>query len=177
MLSLNAVGSGQRAGFIWEFTEKTLIALFPTPVLRFFGSSLDKDDLRFSMGDVLYAAQYGTNIGINNYKLGSSVAHGIALMGVMSCLAIVPMFLILFVAMQSLTSTKNNIVIMSPVILMQLITLYYISAGDSYFMPLHFLLRTFPQNILIYFLAFHFARMIADLIIFIGNSGKVLASR
>jgi len=175
MLSLHVVRNGQRAGFIWEITEKTLISLFPTPVLRFFGSSLDKENLRFSIGDVLYAAQYGTDIGINNYKLGSSVAHGLALMGVISYLAIIPIFLVVFIAVQSLTWLKDGKIIMSPVILMQLIALYYISIGDSYFIPIIFLLRTLPQNIFIYILVFHFSRLIADAIIFIFTPKKTLS--
>ena len=72
--------------------------------MRFFGSSLDKENLRFSIGDLLYAAQYGTDIGINNYKLGSSVAHGLALMGVISYVAVIPMFLFTFIAVHSLLS-------------------------------------------------------------------------
>ena len=175
MLSLRVVREGQRVDFIWDITRQTLISLFPTPMLRFFGSNLDKENLRFSIGDVLYAAQYGTDIGINNYKLGSSVAHGFALMGVISYLVVIPMFLFTFIAAHSLTLLKDNMIIMSPVILMQLIALYYISAGDSYFAPVFFLFRTFPQNILIYLLAFYFSRLIASFIIFIFNPEQRLA--
>ena len=175
MLSLRVVREGLRAEFIWDITRQTLISLFPTPVLRFFGSSLDKENLRFSIGDLLYAAQYGTDIGINNYKLGSSVAHGLALMGVISYVAVIPMFLFTFIAVHSLTLLKDNIIIISPVILMQIVGLYYMSVGDSYFAPVLFLFRTFPQGILIYLLTFYFSRLIAGFIIYICNPEQKLA--
>ena len=160
MFSLTDVRAGRHADVIWEVTEKTLIGLFPTPLLRFFGSDLNKEDLRFSMGDVLYAAQNG--FGLGEYKLGSSVAHGVALMGVASFLVIIPMFLIVFIAVQSFTLSTGGWLVVSPLILLQLISLYYLPISDSFFGPVMYLLRTLPQNILIYILVFHASWLIVS---------------
>jgi len=174
MLSLNDVRNGRRADVVWDVTKKTMIALLPTPVLKFFGSNLDKDNLRFSMGDVLYAAQNG--IGMGTYKLGSSVAHGVALMGLVSFMVVIPIFLAVFVAAQSLTLLRNNRVVFSPVILLQLIALYYISIGDSFFDPVNFLSRTLPQTIFIYVLVFQFSRLIIFLAGSIWNPKRKISS-
>ena len=165
MLSLKHVRDGQHADVVWEVTIKTLIGLFPTPVLRFFGSKLNKEDIRFSIGDALYAVQNG--IGLGEYKLGSSVAHGVALMGAISYLVIIPIFLIVFIAVQSFTFATGGLIVLSPLILLQLISLYYLPIGDSFLGPISFLVRTLPQNILTYILAFHCAWFIAALVQFV----------
>lgn len=173
MLSLSVVRDGRRSDAIWEMTEKPLIAMLPTPVLRFFGSRLNKEDVRYSMGDALYAAQNG--IGMGTYKLGSSVAHGLALMGLLSFIVVIPIFLVVFIAVQSLTLLKNNMVVISPVILLQLISLYYISIDDSFFGPIVFFMRTLPQTIFIYILAFQFSLLLVYLANFFGNPQKNMA--
>ena len=160
MLSLTDVRNGRHAEVIWGVTNKMLIAMLPTPVLKFFGSNLDKEDIRFSVGDLLYAIQNG--FGLGEYKLGSSVAHGIALMGFASFLVIIPMFLIVFIALQSFSISIGGWVIFSPLILLQLISLYYLPVSDSFLGPVMYLIRTLPQNILIYILVFYASWLIAS---------------
>ena len=170
MLSLKHIRNGRHTDVVWEVTIKTLMGLFPTPVLRFFGSKLDKEDIRFSIGDALYAVQNG--IGLGEYKLGSSVAHGVALMGAISYLVIIPIFLIVFIAVQSFTFATGGLVVLSPLILLQLISLYFLPIGDSFFGPVIFLVRTLPQNIITYMIAFHCAWLVVALAQFVISPAR-----
>lgn len=160
-LSYNDVREGKHAAYLWDITINKFIALFPTPVIRLLGINLNKEDFEFSFGSTLYNTQYGVGNGV--YKVGSPIGHGLSLMGPFVFVVAVPLFLLAFMALQSLTATINGLVVISPVILLQLMSVYILAALDSLLDPVTLMLRTLPQNILIYWIAFHGTRWIGTL--------------
>jgi len=160
-LSYKDVRAGTHASKLWDVTFDKIGAILPTPVVRGLGINIKKENLQFSMGDALYNAQAGSGLG--GYKTGSLMGHGMGLMGVGVFIAAVPLFLLTFMAVQSLTLTVGAIVVISPVILLQLMSVYGLATGDSLLDPIGMMLRTLPQNILIYWLVFQGTRWVSEL--------------
>lgn len=152
-LSYEDVRTGQHASYLWDVTLDKTLAYLPTPVLTSLGIDVDKEHLQFSMGDALYDAHAGTGLG--GYKTGSPIGHGMGLMGPLTFVAAIPLFLLVFMALQSLTNSVGPVVVISPVILLQLMSVYGLAVGDSLLDPIGLMLRGLPQNILIYWMAFH----------------------
>lgn len=160
-LSYETVRTGANTQDLWGVTAAKALALLPTPVLQAFGLGVDKRDLEFSMGDALYYAQSGTGLG--GYRTGSPIGHGMSLMGPFMFIAVIPLFLLVFIALQSLTLLVGSFVTISPVILLQLMHVYSLPTGDSLLDSITFVLRTLPQSILIYWMAFHGTRWASGL--------------
>lgn len=151
-LSYEDVRMGARADMLWTVTLDKIGAILPTPVLNGLGIGINKENLQFSMGDALYNAQTGAGLG--GYKTGSPIGHGMGLMGIFVFIGVIPLFLLVFMAVQSLTLAVGSFIVISPVILLQLMPLYGLAAGDSLLEPIGLVLRTLPQNILIYWMVF-----------------------
>lgn len=151
-LSYEDVRTGARADKLWAVTLDKIGALLPTPVLNGLGIGINKEKLQFSMGDALYNAQTGS--AMSSYLTGSPIGHGMGLMGFFVFIAVIPLFLLAFMAVQSLTLMVGSFVVISPVILLQLMSVYGLAAGDSLLDPISLMLRTLPQNILIYWIVF-----------------------
>lgn len=157
-LSYEDTRTGQHASHLWDITLDKIAALLPTPLLRGLGIGISKENLQFSIGDALYNAHSGTGLG--GYRTGSPVGHGMALMGPLIFVAAIPLFLLTFMALQSLTTSVGSFVFISPVILLQLMSVYGLAAGDSLLDPIGLMLRGLPQSILLYWMAFHGTRWI-----------------
>lgn len=157
-LSYEDVRTGQHASHLWNVTLEKIIAYLPTPVLTSLEIDVDKKNLGFSMGDALYNAHSGTGLG--GYRTGSPIGHGMGLMGSFIFIVAIPLFLLAFMALQSLTISVGSLVLISPVILLQLMSVYGLAVGDSLLDPIGLMLRGLPQNILIYWMAFHGTRWI-----------------
>jgi hypothetical protein len=157
-LSYEEVRSGSDADALWTVTLDKIVTILPTPLLRGLGISINKEDLQFSMGDALYNAHTGATLG--GYKVGSPIGHGMGLMGYLVFVAAVPLFLLAFMAVQSLTLSVGSFVVISPVILLQVMSVYGLAAGDSLLDPINLMLRTLPQNILIYWMVFQCTRWV-----------------
>lgn len=157
-LSYEDVRAGAHAEKLWGITIDKIGAMLPTPVLGGLGIDINKKDLEFSMGDALLNAQTGAGLG--GYKIGSPLGHGMSLVGPLVFIAVVPLFVLVFMAVQSLTLTVGSVVVISPVILLQLIAIYRLAVGDSLLIPVSLMLRTLPQNILIYWLIYQGTRWV-----------------
>ncbi|MGB5235694.1 MAG: hypothetical protein WBN85_11050 [Candidatus Macondimonas sp.] len=157
-LSYEDVRTGRHASHLWDVTLDKIMAYLPTPALTFLGIDINKEDLQFSMGDALYNSHSGTGLG--GYRTGSPIGHGIGLMGSFIFIVAIPLFLLAFMALQSLTTSVGSLVLISPVILLKLMSVYGLAAGDSLLDPIGLMLRGLPQNILIYWMAFHGTRWI-----------------
>lgn len=155
-LSYVDVRTGRHASHLWDVTLDKIMAYLPTPALSFLGIDINKENLRFSVGDALYNANSGAGLG--GYRTGSPIGHGMGLMGLFMFIVAIPLFLLAFMALQSLTMSAGSFVIISPVILLQLMSVYGLAAGDSLLDPIGLMLRGLPQNILIYWMAFHGTR-------------------
>ena len=159
-LAYEDVRTGARAAMLWAVTLDKISALLPTPVLGVLGIGINKENLQFSMGDALYNAQMSSSLG--GYKTGSPIGHGMGLMGFFVFIAVIPLFLLAFIAMQSLTLVVGSFVVISPVILLQLMSVYGLAVSDSLLDPIGMMLRTLPQNILIYWMVFHATRWMSE---------------
>lgn len=157
-LSYEDVRTGRHASDLWNVTLDKIIAYLPTPALSFLGIDINKENLRFSVGDALYNANSGAGLG--GYRTGSPIGHGMGLMGFFTFIVAIPLFLLAFMALQSLTTSVGSLVVISPVILLQLMSVYGLAVGDSLLDPIGLMLRGLPQNILIYWMAFHGTRWI-----------------
>jgi len=151
-LALKGVRSGRYSDYLWDVSIKKLVALLPTPTFKVFGIKLNKKDLEFSMGDEMQHVEYGSFLGRN--VIGSEIGHGFGLMGPFIFAVVIPLFLVVFIALQSLTMTSRGYVVITPVILLQLIKVYYLACDDSLLIPVSFVLRGLPQDILLYWLIF-----------------------
>lgn len=152
-LSLTEVRSGHHAKEAWDVTVDKIVAALPTPVLRALGYKLDKATLEYSMGDYLYYLEYGNGLG--GHRVGSPVAHGLALFGPSAYLAVIPFFLLVFTLLGAFTSRDGEFIVISPIILVQLMTIYFLACGDSLLDPVGFIIRGLPQTILIYLVVLH----------------------
>jgi len=157
-LSYEDVRTGQHTSHLWNVTLDKIMAYLPTQALTLLGIDINKEDLQFSVGDALYNAHSGTGLG--GYRTGSPIGHGMGLMGLFTFIVAIPLFLLAFMALQSLTASVGSLVLISPVILLQLMSVYGLAVGDSLLDPIGLMLRGLPQNILIYWMAFHGTRWI-----------------
>lgn len=151
MLSLRKATSGDYSSRMWGLTFDKLTLLLPDPALKALGVDIVKKDYEYSVGDALWFAENGTGLG--GYRVGSPIAHGLAIMGVGTFLFVIPLFVVFFIVMQSLTANVRGIIVVSPVVLMSMMTLYQIACGDSLISPVGMILRELPQSILIYLVA------------------------
>jgi len=158
-LALKGVRNGRYSDYMWDITIKKLKALLPTPAFKVFGIRLNKEDLEFSMGDEMQHVEYGSFLG--RYVTGSEIGHGFGLMGPFIFVAAVPLFLVVYIALQSLTMTSRGYVVITPVILLQMIQVYYLACNDSLLTPVSFILRGLPQDILLYWLIFKATRWLS----------------
>jgi hypothetical protein len=153
-LSYVDVRAGAYAEELWAVTFDKILALLPNPVLGGLGISINKQNLEFSIGDVLYLYDSQDAYALGSYRTGSPIGHGMGLMGPLMFIATVPIFILMFMAVQSLTLVRGTFLTISPLILLELMPIVTMSAGDSLLLPISFMLRTLPQNILIYWLVF-----------------------
>lgn len=158
-LSYDEVISGKHAGALWGNALDRILSLLPTPVLKLFAIDLDKSDLAFSTGDFLYALQTGEN-SLGGYRTGSPLGHGLGLMGPTLFVAVIPLFILNFMALNSLTLMNKGIVSLSPLILLQVFSYMFLFAKDSLLDGVTMLLRGLPQQIFIYCLIFYCTRWI-----------------
>ncbi len=157
-LSYEDVRTGQHTSYLWNVTLDKIIAYLPTPALTLLGIEINKENLQFSVGDALYSAH--SDAGLGGYRTGSPIGHGMGLMGSFMFVVAIPLFLLAFMALQSLTTSVGSLVVISPAILLQLMSLYGLAVGDSLLEPIGLMLRGLPQNILIYWMAFQGTRWI-----------------
>lgn len=160
-LALDAVREGRYSAELWKITLDRIVAQLPTPVLRLIGSTLDKNELAYSIGDALIDPEYHTGLGA--YLTGSPIAHGLALMGPLVYVVTIPLFVVVFMVLQMIITTfRAGIVVLSPVALLQLLPIFQLASLDSLLDPLLFLLRTLPQDIVIYWLLFRLTGLLTS---------------
>ena len=159
-LASEAVRSGQRSDYFWEVTTDKTLAFLPTPVLRLVGLDVDKENLAFSMGDAIASQTSGLSLG--GYATGSPLGHGLALMGGFIYPAAIPLFLMAFIGLQALTSISNGIVIISPVMLLQLMSIFRLATGDSLLDVAGLLMRGLIQSTALFALVFLLVRLLTS---------------
>lgn len=134
-------------------TIDTSLADMPLPLLRLLDIHVDKNTLRFSMGDYLFYLAHGGGLG--GYKTGSVFGQGVALFGPLLPLIYAVVCLAIFHWMRLFTDlgTRGGISI-SAVAMMNIWPLVqYGITAESMAELLGSIVREFPQWILIYLTA------------------------
>ena len=128
--------------FVW--------AALPGPFLRFIGVDVDKDKLRFTMGD--YLAYLSRGIPLGSYLTGSVFAEGMIVFGVAFPIIYVILCILSFTAFDILSSGEGEILAnISPVAQMNIWTFFIHGiSGDSLSVFTTGLIRGIPQLVLIY---------------------------
>lgn len=144
----------------WE----TFLTLFPQPFLNAIGSSVDKSKRAYSSGD-FYNTESGRYTELGSYLTGSSFVDAYAIFGLL-CWPALGLFAILsFVLKDSLVTGRvspgETVPIISVVGLISLARWFTNSFANDSFASLPVdLLRSFPQNVLMYVLVFWSVRLI-----------------
>ncbi|MGB0712702.1 MAG: hypothetical protein ACPGUC_03995, partial [Gammaproteobacteria bacterium] len=137
---------------IARFTVNKTLAALPAPALRMLGSDLDKDEWKFSFGDLVVTLEYGVYLG--GYKLGSVVSNVFALFGMLSFLVVVPLNLLAFTVLQSLIGKRGSLIVISPALVFQTYVIFHLYAIGSLPSILGLVARGIPQTVAIYLLIF-----------------------
>jgi len=161
MFALDSTISGKNSKQILDITNKKILATFPTPILKIFDINIHKDDLSFSMGDYMLYLEAKTYLG--GFKVGSTSAHIFAIFGWFSYIIVIIVFFILFTLIESLTTKKDGVIMVSPILMLMILPLYYLASGDSFVNIISFMLRTLPQNIFIYLMIFYIVYFITKI--------------
>lgn len=172
-LASESVRSGGQAAYFWDVTIDKTLAFLPTPALRLLGVNVDKANLAFSMGDAIASRTSG--MGLGGYATGSPLGHGLALMGGFIYLAAIPLFLMAFIGLQSLTSMSNGLVVISPVMLLQLMSIFGLASGDSLLDVIGLLMRGLIQSTVLYALVFLLVRLFTKA--FLSSSRRIHPKR
>jgi len=152
MFSLPSVIEGKYSNRIINITTDKLIALLPSPIINLMGLSINKKKLEFSMGDYLLNLEGVSFLG--GFKVGSSVAHGFSMFSYWFFIIVIPVYLLFFTIIQSLTNTDNGNIFISPIIMLIIMQLYFVSHNDSFLKVLELILRFLPQTVIIYLIFF-----------------------
>ncbi len=143
-----------------DLTLDNLWATLPGPVLKFLKIPVNKEEMRFSFGDVLYHLSVGGALG--GYKMGSVFGHGNGLFGTAFPLVYFGICLILFPILDLLTSKSSAGKALLSVVGMLTIWRLFLWGlnADSINAMLGFIVRAFPQSIFLYLIVFHISRLL-----------------
>jgi len=105
----NVIGHGNEK--MQESFFNKMIAVYPLPLLSILGIEVNKDDLTYSPGDMLYYAVTGSSIALGGFRVTSLIGDGLATFGFW-CFPI--MYVLFFCAFKLMDSfiyyTKNTVI-------------------------------------------------------------------
>ncbi len=159
-LSLKQNRSMRYALELWDVTLDKILALIPTPLIKTLNLNLDKNNLAYSFGDILYYFENGAGLG--GFKVGSIIAHGIGLMGYLFFIVVIPLYILLFIGLQSFTIIGHKINL-SLLIIVQLMTVFSYGVADSLVNVIAAILRTVPQTAIIFALIYKTLQLITPI--------------
>jgi hypothetical protein len=142
------------------FYDQTL-ALIPGPILNFFGVDLDKRNLNFSSGDLLY----GQEGGLGTYRVSSHVGIGLATFG----FSYFPFQLIISFLVFKLLNTfvwrSKKKIVYAPFALINVFTfLGMFRNSNGLIMDVGYVLRGYVQGVFTFIFAFLIASFVGSLI-------------
>ena len=141
-----------------ETTLKLFVSVLPAPAIRRLGIDLDKADFRFSMGDYLSHLSQGGPLG--GYRTGSSLAHGLALMGVGYLAVYAVLCVMAFLALDLLAARRREGVVLVSAVGMLLIWDIFLGGitGESVHSWITQYLRQIPQTVVLFLLVAGFCK-------------------
>jgi hypothetical protein len=146
----NRVGFGNK--LILESYFKLVVGLLPTPVLKFFGLNVNKEDLYYSPGDMLYATSSGVSTAFGGYRVTSLVADGLATFSFFCFPIAFVLVYIVFLLLDSLVIKTVHGILYSPLGLINIfVFLGLLRNSISMFVPTGYILRGFWQLCFTYF--------------------------
>ncbi|WP_282164935.1 hypothetical protein [Cellulophaga baltica] len=122
---------------------------FPSPILNFFGIHINKEDLEYSRGDILYGSGFG------NYRVTSHVGDGLATFNYWYFPFQFIVNIIIFYLLNCFVFFSNKSVKYAPFALMNVFTFLgmFRNAGGI-LIDLNYIIRGYIQGIITYFIIF-----------------------
>ncbi|MEP2058453.1 MAG: hypothetical protein ABJJ05_11645 [Maribacter litoralis] len=138
-----------------EHFKTSLIALFPSPILKIFGIHFDKSANEFSRGDLL------SGRGLGGYKITSHLADGLATFNLWYFPIQLITFFLIFKLLNSLVIISSQTIIYAPLGLMDVFGfLGKFRNANGITNDFAFLIRGFIQSIVTYLIIYHLIRFI-----------------
>lgn len=151
----NKIGYGNKQ-MQESFWNKTL-AILPTPFLEKLNIKINKNEMEYSSGDMLYLIGSGTKrFALGGYRVTTLVADGLSTFGYYSFVMIFIMLILTFKLLDCFVIYKNNKIIYSTIALINIfgfIGIYRNSIGLINMVS--YLTREFWQILIIYIVIFH----------------------
>lgn len=143
---------------VWNVTLEKLILAFPQPVLDALKIKIDKWRNTYSMGDYYRYLNEGEGA-LGGFATGSMWADMYSLFGVWLPFCTVLLLLVVFITFDGL-SLHGNLYSISPVVLGSTFIIFEYGLGaESLATKLAFLMRDWPQKVVLYLIIFHFFRL------------------
>ncbi|MBT9463096.1 MAG: hypothetical protein IV113_03610 [Hydrogenophaga sp.] len=157
------------ADLLTETTVDLFWAILPDPVIKRLGVNIDKKSLEFSMGDYLSHLSQGAPLG--SRRTGSMLAQGVALLGVGFAVLYIAFCLVAFTMMDLLSfRNRSGQVVLSAVGMLAVWRLFqYGVTSESLQAWVSGMLRTIPQNIVLFLLVAAVARSLG---MFFGGGSR-----
>lgn len=155
-----ALSFNQRDGEdVWATTGEKLLTTLPQPFLDAMKLNIEKAKYGFSMGDYFRYLNEGEPV-LGGYATGSMWADMLAVFGVWMPFVACVLMVWLFLMFDSLSYGGDSFVI-SPIVLASTFVIFEYGLGaDSLVTKIQFILREWPQKIVLYLLIFHFLALI-----------------
>ena len=134
---------------------KSMLYLFPSPLLRFFNIYLDKTEMDYSRGDFLYGSGYG------GYRVTSHVGDGLATFGYWYFLIQFVVYFIIIRLFNSFTYYTGQSILYAPFAVMD--SFNFIGKfrnAQGIYGDLGYIPRGFLQGIVTYLIIYHFIRFV-----------------
>lgn len=152
---------GNDTSELWDITGFKLLQAFPLPLLEALDIDIDKSRNAFSMGDYYRYLNEGETV-LGGYATGSMWADVYALFGLWLPFAAFGLMMIIFLAFDGL-SKPSNLASISPILLGSTFIIFEYGLGaDSLATKLAFLMRDWPQKIVLYLLVYQVLRLFSQ---------------
>lgn len=132
-----------------EFFQKKLLVIFPTPILEFFGTYVDKKNMEYSPGDMLYGKGFG------GYRVTSHLGDGLANFGYWYFLIQFVVFFVMFKLLNTFVLKIGSTLIYAPFALMNIFEyLGKFRNSNGVLSELYYIGRYYLQGIVTYLIIY-----------------------
>ena len=144
-----------------DFYIESVLKLLPSPVLKTLGIQIDKRK-RYSQGDYLYFLATDNSSGLGSFRVTSHLADGLATFGYLYFPIQFILFFLVFLILDCFTAYTRDGIIFSIFGLISIFTFFgMFRNANGCFGELSYILRDFPQFILISWIGLKLSMIIA----------------